>query len=299
MDYCNVLGGIAADLVGVPHIIQSGRSMAPDHFSIFQPYMRPGYRSLFKRRKTILLNNSRAGAQDYARWLDLPPTQIRVIHNGFEFPPAASARVREDERRKFNIHNKAIVVGSVIRFSEEKRPKLLIDMARVLLRTHPKLKFLIFGAGPMFEDMKNYVASCGCSESIQLPGVTKDVWASLAAMDIFVLTSRMEGLPNVLIEAQASRLPVVCTAVGGMAETYVEGETGLGVSSATAEGLAEAVSRLIEQPKLRQDMSKKALGFARNNFGMGKMISKTLDAYAAARSTETKPATVGTERPHV
>ena len=86
MDYCNTLAGTAAALVGVPAIVLSCRSLAPDHFHIFQPYMRPAYRALLKRRQAMILNNSYAGAVDYARWLSLPADGVQVIHNGFDFP---------------------------------------------------------------------------------------------------------------------------------------------------------------------------------------------------------------------
>jgi glycosyltransferase involved in cell wall biosynthesis len=288
MDYCNVLGGIAADLVGVPALIQGGRSMAPDHFAIFQPYMRPGYSNLYKRRNSIFLNNSQAGANDYARWLGLPSQRFRVIHNGFDFPDKIPRRTRIAERRKHKVPAKAFVIGSIIRFSEEKRPKLLIDMARLLLQKHPDLKFLIFGAGPMIEEMRTYVESFQLADAIKLPGFTKDAWRSLAAMDVFVLTSRMEGLPNVLIEAEASGLPIVCTAVGGMSETYVEGVTGFGVPAATPAALAQAVSRLVGDPKLHSRMSKQAFRYARETFGIDRMISHTLKAYGDAEELTLK-----------
>src|SRR5262245_10531492 len=215
MDYCNVLGGIAADIVGVPALVLGGRSLAPDHFAIFQPYMRPGYRLLLEKRPIVFLNNSRAGAQDYGRWLDVPADTVRVIPNGFAFPDGQSPQTRTDERKRLGLSSDAFVVGSIIRFSEEKRPRLILDMARVLARRYPQLQFVIFGTGPLLEDMRSCVRKWGLSDVIRLPGLTTDAWASLRALDVFVLASRMEGLPNVVIEAQASGVPVVCTAVGG------------------------------------------------------------------------------------
>src|SRR5262245_21509910 len=68
-EYSNISGGIAADWVGVPRLVLGARSVAPDNFqSIFQPYMAPGYRKMLSRREPVFLNNSEAGAADYARW---------------------------------------------------------------------------------------------------------------------------------------------------------------------------------------------------------------------------------------
>lgn len=281
-DYCNVLAGTAAELVGVPTLVLSGRSVAPDSFRIFQPYMRPGYEALLRRRPALFLNNSHAGAADYARWLALPGDRFRVIHNGFVFPAQAPEAARKNVRLAHGLPEDAVVVGSILRFSDEKRPPLLIDMARRLHEQDSSLRFLFFGGGVMLESMRAYVAGCGLQDIVKLPGLTRDVWSALSAMDIFALTSRMEGLPNVLIEAQALGLPVVCTGVGGMPETFLEGETGFSVPSATPEALAGAVRRILTTPDLLRRMSGRAFAHAREAFGVDKMVELTLNAYKDA-----------------
>jgi glycosyltransferase involved in cell wall biosynthesis len=279
-DYPNVLGGIAAELAGVPSVVMSGRSVAPDNFpSLFQPYMRPGYLALLRRRDVLFLNNSRAGAADYARWLELADDDVQVIHNGFDFPPRAAAGVREAVRLAHGIPPDAPVVGSIMRFSEEKRPQFFIDVARILNAAEPRLRFLVFGEGPLREEMLAFAKSCGLAEILTMPGLTADAWGALAAMDVFVLTSRMEGLPNVLIEAQAAGLPVVCTGVGGMEETFIDGETGFSVRDASAARLADAVARLVREPELRQRMSEAAEAHARASFGIAMMLDQTAKAY--------------------
>jgi glycosyltransferase involved in cell wall biosynthesis len=279
-DYPNVLGGIAAELVGVPSLVMSGRSVAPDNFStLFQPYMRPGYLALLQRRDALFLNNSRAGAADYARWLALADDDVQVIHNGFDFPVETARGAREAVRFAHGIPPDVPVVGSIMRFSEEKRPQLFIDVARILNASDPRLCFLVFGEGPLREEMITYARSCGLADVVILPGVTEDAWGALAAMDVFVLTSRMEGLPNVLIEAQAAGLPVVCTGVGGMEETLIDGKTGFSVREATPGGLAVAVSRLVREPQLRRQMSGAASAHARASFGIETMLDQTSKAY--------------------
>ena len=80
-----------------------------------------------------------------------------------------------------------------------------------------------------------------------------------------MLTSRAEGLPNVMIEAQLVGVPVVCTGSGGMYETFVEGETGFGVREETAEALADAVGQLVADPSLRRSMGERARELARES----------------------------------
>ena len=286
MDYCNVLAGIAAELVGVPALVLSGRSVAPDNFPLlFQPYMRAGYMSLFRRRDLVFLNNSRAGAVDYARWLDLPEEQFEVVHNGFEFPAEVSRAAGRAVRAAHGIDEDAPVVGSITRFTEEKRPEMFLHTARVLHSRDPRLRFLVFGTGPMLDEMREWVEVHGLTGIVILAGLTEDAWGALAAMDLFMLTSRMEGFPNVLVEAQASGVPVVCTGVGGMEETFIDGETGIAVRGATAETLADAVSALIGNPARLARMSARASEHARTAFGIDRMLDRTLQCYGNARSS--------------
>ena len=279
-DYSNTLAGVAADLVGVPRLVLSGRSVAPDHFGIFQPYMAPAYHALLKRREVAFLNNSDAGAGDYARWLGIPRERFRVVQNGFEFPePRPPAR--DSQRRRLGISNSAVLIGSIIGFREEKRPYLFLEMARALHTIHPNTQFVIFGEGALLQACRNFVESENLSKFVHLPGLTDNAWAALSAMDIFVLTSRMEGLPNVLIEAQAMGIPVVCTAAGGMKETFIEGQTGYSVSSATPDALAATVGRIIEDGALRARMGAAAQAYARETFSIDRMVDHTLEVYSS------------------
>lgn len=291
MDYCNTLAGTASALVGAPSIVLSCRSLAPDHFRIFQPYMRPAYRALLKRQHAVILNNSRAGAKDYARWLGISEDSVHVIHNGFDFPEPVSQQTRLDVRKRYLIPEAAHVVGSILRFSEEKQPRLLIDMARELYDHDSSLQFLFFGSGVMLEEMRAYVTSLNLENVIRLPGVTSAAWDVMAAMDLFVLASRMEGLPNVLVEAQASGVPVICTRVGGMQETIVENETGMSVEENTPEALAAAVREILQNSALRAWMSARAMVHARKVFGLEPMIEATCKAYARAQDQSVGPLT--------
>ncbi|HZT87352.1 MAG TPA: glycosyltransferase [Stellaceae bacterium] len=282
LDYSNALGGIAADLVGVPRLVMSGRSLAPDNFTIFQPHMAPAYHAILARRDAVILNNSEAGARDYARWLGIPAEKVRVVSNGFETPQLAPGS-RAAVRSSLAIPQEAFVIGSLIGFREEKRPLLWMEMAVRLLREYPRLHFVVFGDGPLLSACRELVATNGLSDEIKLPGVTIDAWAALSAMDVFVLTSRVEGLPNVMIEAQLVGVPVVCTGTGGMYETFMEGETGFGVPEATPEALADAVSRLVNDAELRRRMGERGQARARILYSIDRMIEETIAAYKSAK----------------
>ncbi len=282
MDYNNVLGGIAATLAGAPRLVMSGRSVSPESFQIFQPYMRPGYAAVFARRKTVLLNNSDAGARDYERWLGLPARSIATVRNGFEQPLIDRAKARRESREARGWTDTTKVVGSVLRFSEEKRPDYLVDVAIRILESRQDIRFAFFGDGPMRAKLLDRVASVGLSDKILLPGATRQAMAEIAGFDVFVLASRMEGLPNVLVEAQLMGAPVVCTGVGGMGETIVEGATGLVASGDSPAAFADVLLGLLDDSERLRRMSAAALEHSGQRFSIARMVDETMNVYGSA-----------------
>ena len=121
-DHMNVVVGLAALLAGVPRIYLSCRSLSPIHFAFNQPYMRPIYRFLAQFPNVTFLNNSKAGAADYSRWLRMKPKHIRIIRNGFDVEglpdPDKLAQLRDEYRRRNGIPAAAPVIGVVMRISE-------------------------------------------------------------------------------------------------------------------------------------------------------------------------------------
>lgn len=282
MDYSNVLAGIAAEMVGIPALVMSGRSMAPDNFSIFQPYMKPGYLELFKHRTPVFTNNSQAGADDYQRWLGRDSTHIRIVQNGFKFPAAGDQPSVDRLRRHLNLSKECAVVGSIIRFSEEKQPYLWVKVAQKILEDLPDTRFVVFGSGVMHREVCQWVVDQGLEDRIFLPGITEDAWTAVSIMDVFLLTSRMEGLPNVLIEAQSMGVPVVTPGYGGMGETYIEGVSGLTSASPEVNALATSVMCLLSDKKALAEYSDRASKHAREQFDVGRMVDQTVEAFADA-----------------
>ena len=148
-------------------------------------------------------------------------------------------------------------------------------MARLLHARYPRTRFVIFGDGALHQECQGWVDSHNLAGIVHLPGLADNVWRALSAMDIFVLTSLLEGLPNVLIEAQAVGLPVVCSGAGGMREAFVEGKTGYSVPSASSDAFAGAVERVVEDDILRATMGAAGQQHARRMFSIERMIEST------------------------
>ena len=99
------------------------------------------------------------------------------------------------------------------------------------------------------------------------------------ALDVLLLTSRFEGTPNVLIEAQAAGVPVVAPDVGGMSEALLNGVTGILVGNRRASSLASAVLEILDDPGWRKRAATQGPGFVSKKFGHQRMIDDTIAAY--------------------
>ncbi|MCP5151344.1 MAG: glycosyltransferase [Chromatiales bacterium] len=279
-DSPNVTAGLAALLVGVPRIVLSMRNMAPFRFAYHQPYMRPAYRFLAGHDNVVMVNNSAPGAADYASWLGLPSGRIRVLRNGHviegEAPePSAVARYRD----ALGIPREATVLGSVFRFYPEKDPLLWLESAARVARRRPEVWLLMIGTGPLQGAMRERARALGVEERLVLPGTEQRTRLALAAMDLFLLTSHLEGTPNVVLEAQAAGLPVVATEAGGTADAVEPGVTGWIAADRAPATIAERIDAVLDDPAWRARARARGPAFVAECFSMERMVDETMALY--------------------
>ena len=284
LDEVNIKGGLAAVAAGVPRIVISGRNLPPNNFYLYQPYMREGYRWLLRQPGVTLINNSAAGARAYERWLGFPKGSIRVVHNGFDFDERLLAACREgraEYRERHGIPLKAPMVGTVIRLSEEKRPLLWAEIAARIGRVIPEAHFLVVGDGPLRAELEARAACPDLAGRLHIIGLEKQPLAAMAAMDLFLLSSRGEGLPNVLIEAQSLGVPVVTTRVGGAPETLEHKRTGWVLKNASPVVAAAVITRLLADKQWLAQAGLAGRDFVHSRFGLERMLDETLEIYGA------------------
>jgi len=282
-DLTCVTAVVAALLAGVPRIVLCCRSVRPDNpRRRLRRFMREAYRAVLTHPSVILSNNSRAGANDYAAWLEVAPSRIEVVHNGIDFERLAhSANPNETRqaRARLGIPSNAPILGGVFRMSEEKRPLLWLDVAAAVVAAQPDVHFVVCGDGPMRDEIHSRAVSLGIADKLHLPGAQSNIGSWFKLMDVVMLTSRHEGLPNVLLEAQALGVPVVAPDVGGAAEVIEQGRTGWTVKNADATLLAERVLHCLTDGEWRRTAAERAPQFVRERFGIETMLRRNLDVY--------------------
>jgi glycosyltransferase involved in cell wall biosynthesis len=265
------------------------RNMAPFRFPYFDPFMAPIYRFLAECPNVEIVNNSAAGAADYADWLGIDRRRIGVILNGiagFDRPPAAQVEAWRAHR---GLPAAGPVVGSVFRFWPEKDPLLWIDTAAAVARRRSDLTFLLIGAGPMRAAMEKRARECGILDRLIMPGTLPDPRIGVAAMDVFLLTSQVEGTPNVLIEAQQLGCPVVTTAAGGSAETLDHGTTGWVVHDRKPQELANRILQVLDDAEWRSRAQRRAPDFVSRRFGIERMVDETTQVYGLGPAGRSGP----------
>ena len=175
-----------------------------------------------------------------------PPERVTRVSNGvdhqvFRHVPGIRSRVRQE----LGLPEDDVVLGSVGRLESEKRFELLIEAA-AKLPERPRV--IIVGEGSLRGQLLARATSLGMADRLVLPGLRADVADVLHAFDVYVQTSEREGIPNVVLEAMATEIPVVATNVGGTSELIDDGVHGLLVPSEDANAIAVAVGRTLHQP---------------------------------------------------
>lgn len=133
-----------------------------------------------------------------------------VINNGIDLQKFAySETIRRDIREAYNLPQDATILLNVARFYEVKNHNFIIDIFAQYHKEQPKSYLLLVGDGPLRAAVEAKVAQLGLSRYVIFTGVVADTEKMYSAADVFVMPSFFEGLPVVLIEAQANRLPCV------------------------------------------------------------------------------------------
>ncbi len=136
-------------------------------------------------------------------------------------------------------------VGFVGRLSEEKSVSTLLNAIGIVKRIYPDMELKIVGTGPMESLLKKQCVDMRIANNVKFEGYKENSFESLKEMDIFVLPSRTEGCPIVILEAMAMGLPVIATNVGGNPELVINNETGFLIPHDDAEVMAEKILLLI------------------------------------------------------
>jgi sugar transferase (PEP-CTERM/EpsH1 system associated) len=226
---------------------------------------------------------SDATAEEARAHREAPSKKLRVILNGIDlsrFRP--DPEVRAEVRSELAIAPDAWVVGTVGRLAPVKNQALLLRAAAPMLSADARL--VVVGDGPEAGPLHALSEKLGISDRVLFLGERHDVPRLLRAFDTFALSSWTEGLPLGLLEAMATALPVVATAVGGVPAVIADGETGLLVRPNDAGALGAALAELMADPARAARMGREGRAAALAGYSSEAMASRYMELYESLLS---------------
>jgi glycosyltransferase involved in cell wall biosynthesis len=248
--------------------------------NLWTSYRRPTYvaNALTYRRNSAVLAVSDAVAAtiDPAWWVGpgRQPT-VETLHHGVDVGLAPRGlEARRIARERLAIAEDTFVIGAVGSFTPQKdHAGLLAAIDRVREQRRGAV-LLLMGAGPLDASLRAIVRDRGLESTVRFLGARTDVGELLPGLDLFALSSRFEGLPIALLEAMASEVACVSTAVGGVPEALEDGREGRLVPPHDPPALAEAILELFDDPARRRDLAVAGAARIRRDFSMDRAVGR-------------------------
>ena len=231
------------------------------------------------RRTARIITVSRALTDEMIGQFALPADKIVTIHNGLDLAPYLSGGARERVRARLGVPAGALLFGIAARFAPQKGLDALVVASVPVLEADPDAWLVIAGDGPLLEPVRMQARKTPVRDRILFPGFETDIPGFLSALDLYVNASVSEALGIGTIEAMASGLPVVATAVGGTPEVVDDGVTGVLVPVGRPKPLTDAISQLAGDGPSRRRMGAAGRERAITEFGLDGMLERTAAVY--------------------
>lgn len=217
----------------------------------------------------------------YCRELRWGMTKFEVLPNGVDverFRPDEEVRARM--RAKLGAEASTLVVGTVGRLDPVKDHTTLLRATEMMLERGLDVRVVIAGEGPERKALEDNLAQRPIlAQRTVLTGDVQDVAHWLNAFDIFVLPSLSEGMSNTLLEAMATGVPPLATAVGGNAEVIEDGNSGVLVPPGDAKKICEYLLQLAPSPERRRQLGQNARQRIVSHFSLDRMLSRYTEMY--------------------
>jgi len=185
----------------------------------------------------------------------VPARKLEVIDNGIDLTRFSCRKTNGALKQSFGFAKNSKVIGTVGRLSEEKGHIHLLHAAHATISSFPQARFLIVGEGNQRTKLQQQTIDLGLADKVIFTGTRKDIPDLMSILDLFVLPSLKEGMPMVLLEALAARLPVIASAVGAIPKILTHGQTGFLVHPADPGELTEAIVTLLLNEELARSIA--------------------------------------------
>jgi glycosyltransferase involved in cell wall biosynthesis len=270
----DVMGRICGRLAGVPKIIGSLRTA----------HVKTSFRKMFYRFTEPLIaltvSNSTAAVTYMVSRRILTPQKTHVIPNGLLASNYPSSVPPAEVRAELGIPSESFLWLAVGNLRLAKDYPTLLEAASLCVRKFPRFRLCVIGGGEEWSVLQTDVEARRLQDVVQFLGPRADVPRLLAAGDAYVLSSAWEGMPNTVMEAMASALPVVATDVGGVCELVEEGISGFIVPPRNPVRLAEQMGSIMAMPaEARRKMGMSGRERMVTQFDIERVVDKWVEVF--------------------
>ena len=157
-------------------------------------------------------------------------------------------------RKELDISEDVKLIGNTSALADHKDYYTFLDACKRMLEVNNQLQFIVMGDGPMRDEIHAYAKKLNLGNKVIFTGYRKDIPDVLADLDVFLITSKTEGLGTSILDAFACRVPVVATAAGGIPELVEHKDTGLLCEVRDSEGIAKAVMQVVNEKGLAEKL---------------------------------------------
>jgi len=265
----------ASKILGIPMI-----STVHNRYYIFEKWSRRfSYKFFISQIKKIVAVSK--DIQNLLREdLKIAPRKVKLIYNGIDTRKFENKKDSERIRKELNLSKEELILGNVGNLREVKDHHTLLLSFNRISPFFPQAKLLIVGDGELKSSLLKLCVELGLENKVLFLGHREDVPSLLNLMDLFILSSHLEGCSISILEAMASEKPVIATRVGGNSEIVLEGKTGFLVPSAEPEKLAEKIILLLKSEKLRRKMGEEGKKRLNEKFSLETMLKKYEELYS-------------------
>jgi glycogen synthase len=235
------------------------------------------------KESTLIVTESKYSMNKIIEHYAVDEAKIQIVPNGIDqekFKPQSEKAVVKAQFGQGN-EQRVLFVGSLI---PRKGLPFLVEAAKKIVKQRDRTKFIIAGEGPLRSQIKKNLQAANLTGNFEFLGKVSEpqLQALYGCADVFALPSVQEGQGIVLLEAQASGVPVVAFDVGGVSEAVQNGETGFLAKLGNTNEFAEAILKLLSDETLREKMGANGRRFVVENYTWNICAEKMLQVYCEA-----------------
>lgn len=264
----DTFGGIAAGLLGIPCVISRRVDNIEHRWSARLKY------ALYAR--IIVVSDA---IKRVLGVTGITESKVRTVLDGVEASYYDVPSEKAWFEKEFCLPSDNITLGVIAQLIPRKGHRYLLDVLPALLEEHTNLHVLIFGKGPLEQDLRSQIKSPEFCGRVRLVGFREDIRQILPNLYAVVHPAEREGLGVALLQASACGVPVIAARAGGIPEIVLDGRNGITFDVGDKAALSSAIETLVADPSLREALGKEGRRLAETDFSVDAMVEGNLAVY--------------------